>query len=113
MEPHEIAKICHEANRAYCQTLGDTSQKPWEEAPDWQKQSAINGVEYHLANPDSKPSRSHEMWLKEKESTGWKYGPVKCPEKKEHPCCVPFKDLPPEQQIKDILFINIIDAFRK
>ena len=30
----DIAQICHAANRAYCQLLGDNSQLPWSEAPD-------------------------------------------------------------------------------
>ena len=39
-----IAKVCHEVNRAYCMSQGDGSQPRWEDAPDWQKQSAISGV---------------------------------------------------------------------
>ena len=31
------------------------------------------------------------------EADGWKYGPVKDPEKKEHPCFVPYDDLPPSR----------------
>lgn len=59
MEKEEIAKVCHEANRAYCSTLGDNSQVSWEDAPEWQISSAINGVQYHLDNPGSKPEDSH------------------------------------------------------
>lgn len=108
----DIAMICHEANRAYCLAIGDTSQPSWDSAPDWQKTSAINGVNFHLANPDAKPSQSHDNWLAEKTAAGWKYGPVKDPEKKEHPCCVPFYQLPPSQQNKDKLFKAIVDAIR-
>ena len=36
-----IAKVAHETNRSFCQTLGDWSQPTWENAPDWQKESAI------------------------------------------------------------------------
>ena len=108
-----IAKVCHEANRAYCDTLGDYSQKPWEDAPDWQKQSAITGVNFHLSNPDSKPSNSHESWLAEKERDGWKYGPIKDPEKKEHPCFVPYDQLPAEQQAKDYIFLGIVRALER
>ena len=32
------------ANRAYCQMIGDNSQSTWEDAPEWQKQSARKGV---------------------------------------------------------------------
>lgn len=104
----EIAKVCHEANRGYCKALGDDSQLPWEEAPQWAKTSAINGVRFHLDNPNAGPSGSHENWLKEKEKEGWKYGEIKDPEKKEHPCFVPYDQLPKEQQAKDYIFTSIV-----
>lgn len=110
MDVQSIARVCHEVNRAYCQSIGDNSQPSWDEAPDWQKQSAENGVKFHLENPDAKPSHSHEEWLKEKEATGWKYGPVKNPEAKEHPCFVPYDQLPEEQKKKDVLFIAVVHA---
>lgn len=106
-----IARICHEANRAYCMALGDGSQPAWEDAPEWQRASAIKGVRFHRGNPHAGPEASHESWLREKEADGWKWGPVKDPEKKEHPCFVPFDELPEEQQLKDVLFTNIVDAF--
>jgi hypothetical protein len=112
VEINSIARVCHEANRAYCQSIGDNSQPTWEDAPDWQKQSAVNGVAFHLANPYAKPSHSHEEWLKEKKATGWKYGTVKNPELKEHPCFVPYDELPEEQKKKDALFIAVVHALR-
>lgn len=108
MNKTEIARVCHEVNRAYCQAIGDMSQAPWEQAPDWQRESAIKGVEFHVANPDSQPSDSHSAWLTEKGDTGWSYGPVKNAETKEHPCFVPFDQLPREQQAKDYLFLAVV-----
>jgi hypothetical protein len=35
---------------------------------------------------------------------------VKDPEKKEHPCFVPYESLPAEQQAKDHLFKGIVAA---
>jgi hypothetical protein len=99
-----IARICHEANRGYCASLGDQSQVPWEEAPQWQKESAVVGVKAIEANPNLPPSASHEGWSAQKLADGWKYGPVKDADKKEHPCLVPFADLPKEQQAKDFIF---------
>lgn len=99
-----VARTCHEVNRAYCQAIGDNSQVPWEQAPEWQKKSAINGVLFHKNNPNAGPEHSHNSWLAEKEATGWKYGPVKDEEKKEHPCFVPYSELPKEQQAKDYIF---------
>jgi hypothetical protein len=106
----EIARVCHEVNRAYCASIGDHSQPAWEAAPDWQQKSAITGVEFTLANPDAKPSASHESWLAEKMRDGWKYGPVKDPVKKQHPCFVPYGELPPEQKSKDYLFQAVVRA---
>jgi hypothetical protein len=105
-----IAKVCHEANRAYCETLFDYSQKPWGVAEDWQKDSVIKGVEQVLANPGISPSASHEAWLAEKKATGWKYGPIKDTNKKEHPCFVPYEQLPKEQKRKDALFLATVKA---
>jgi len=111
MDTVQIAKICHQANKAYCEALGDTSQPEWEDAPDWQCKSAINGVLYHLEHPDSKPSDSHVNWLAEKRETGWEYGPVKDPDKKQHPCFVPYDQLPEDQKAKDLLFLSIVRCF--
>lgn len=107
-----IAKVCHEVNRAYCLSIGDASQPCWYDAPVWQKASAIDGVRFHQANPGSPPSASHENWLKQKEAEGWRYGPVKDPDKKEHPCFVPYDELPPEQRTKDYLFIAVVEALK-
>ncbi len=112
MSVERIAKICHQTNKAYCETIGDDSQPEWGLAPAWLRDSAVKGVEFHLDHPEATAAASHESWLAEKEATGWKYGPVKNPEAKEHPCFVPFSELPPEQQAKDRLFKAIVDALR-
>lgn len=110
MTIEEIAKVCHEANRVYCASLGDYSQRYWIDAPEWQRKSAINGVQFHIQSPDAGPSGSHESWMKEKVADGWKCGPVKDAEKKEHPCIVPYDQLPQTQQLKDSLFIAIVHS---
>ncbi|WP_180644292.1 RyR domain-containing protein [Acinetobacter bereziniae] len=104
MKTIAIAMMCHAINAAYCQSMGDDSQPTWDDAPDWQRSSAIAGVEMHLANPDATPEQSHESWYKVKEAEGWKYGEVKDMEKKEHPCFLPYEELPDEQKAKDYLF---------
>lgn len=106
----EIAQVCHEANRAYCALLKDKSQLAWEDAPRWQKESATNGVVFHKQNPEAGPSHSHNSWLEEKKLTGWKYGPVKDEVRKEHPCIVPYEELPLEQRMKDYIFAAIVTA---
>lgn len=108
-----IARVCHEINREYCRALGDDSQPAWEEAPDWQVQSAIEGVAFHLANPDAGPEASHANWLETKRAGGWEWGEVKDPEQKTHPCMVPFDELPPEQRAKDFLFRATVHALAR
>lgn len=112
LETVAIARICHETNRRYCRALGDESQRIWEDAPDWQRETCIKGVEFHLANPDAGPDDSHNKWLQEKARTGWTYGEVKDEGAKTHPCFVDFDKLPPDQQAKDRLFKAIVDALR-
>lgn len=110
-----IARVCHEANREYCKTIGDNSQAEWKDAPQWQRDSAVQGVMFHLENHrhrvEPNPAASHENWLKQKTEEGWKYGPVKDPAKKEHPCCVPYHQLPVDQRMKDYIFGGIVAAF--
>lgn len=103
-----IAATAHEANAAYCRSIGDDSQPTWLDAPAWQKDSAINGVKMHFENPDATPRDSHASWYEEKLEAGWKWGEVKDADKKEHPCMVPYDDLPPEQQAKDDLYCSVV-----
>jgi hypothetical protein len=106
----KIAQTAHAANKAWCEANGDFSQPSWDIAPDWQRKSAINGVEFHINNPDAGDSASHDNWMAEKIEDGWVYGDVKDPEQKTHPCIVPFEDLPKVQQVKDALFRSIVHA---
>ena len=87
MDMDQIARVCHEVNKAYCKALGDNSQPTWEDAPEWQRSSARMGVDLH---------------------TMGNFGP----EAKTHPCIVPFADLPREQQAKDYIFRAVVHALR-
>lgn len=100
----KAAEACHNANRKYCQSLGDKSQSTWNKAPDWQKESAIAGVKFHIDNPDADDDASHKSWLAHKDADGWVYGEEKDEKDKTHPCMVPFEELPEEQQKKDAIF---------
>lgn len=105
-----IAEICHEVNRLYCKHGGDTSQRPWNCAPQWQRDSAVNGVLAIVEGRITKPRDSHENWLAEKKANGWKYGPIKNESTKEHPCMVEFEKLSEYQQTKDRIFFNIVKS---
>ena len=113
MKTIAIAMMCHAINAAYCQSMGDDSQPAWDDTPESHKQSLIAGVEMHLANPDATPEQSHESWYKVKEAEGWKYGEVKDMEKKEHPCFLPYEELPDEQKAKDYLFRTTVHLVKQ
>lgn len=112
MSTVDIAIVCHQANKAWCEVNGDDTQKSWELAEDWQRQSAIKGVEFRLANPNAGEDAQHNAWMKDKVDAGWVYGEIKDAEAKTHPCIVDFHDLPEFQQKKDRLFCAIVDALK-
>lgn len=112
MDIYQIARICHEANKAFCDSIGDYTHENWEYAPDWQRQSAVQGVIFNLQDTVIKPEESHKNWMACKLADGWTYGTIKDPEKKTHPCLVPYNELPLEQQIKDHIFASIVQACR-
>ena len=103
-----IARACHSANGCYSDMIGDGMQQPWAAVAD----SVMSGVKFRLANPLSTPEQSHENWLADKTVDGWKYGPVKDVTKKEHPCFVPYDELPVAQRAKDHIFVAVVDGLK-
>lgn len=107
----EIARVAHEANRGYCLFLGDDSQKPWAEAPAWQKDSIRAGVRAIVLDPTITPAESHRRWMGRKMAEGWVYGPTKDTEAKTHPAIVSsFERLPKTMKAKDHIFVAIVRA---
>lgn len=103
-----VAEVCHEANRAMQRHLDDPVSEPWESLDEETKESAIDGVAN--ARGGASPRQSHENWMKFKLAHGWEYGEEKSLEHKTHPLLVDYDDLPPEQQLKDKLFLAIVRA---
>lgn len=109
MTNEQIAMVCHQVNKAYCTALGDLSQAEWELAPEWQRESAIAGVQAHIDSGFTMlPEDSHRAWAEQKIKEGWTYGLAKDPIKKTHPCLVPYAALPVEQRVKDYLFREVV-----
>lgn len=113
IDERDIARICHEANRALQIALADPAvpvSPPWDDAPADQHLSALMGVCAHRDNPDLTPRQSHELWMEHKLAEGWVHGPVKDPEAKTHPCLVPYEELSEGDRVKDELFSAIVRA---
>ena len=109
-EIKRIAVICHEANRALREQLGETDNPTWDNAPEQQRVALLAGVCDALAHPRRSPEDSHDAWAVYKLANGWHYGSTKDEERKTHPCLVPYDQLPHEQQLKDELFLGIVRA---
>ena len=110
MEVREIARICHEANRALQEIQADPTipvSPPWSELDEETQSSAIDGV-WNILTYGTTPEESHANWCRFKVEHGWTLGPVKDEAKKEHPLLVPYDRLPESQQIKDALFHAIV-----
>lgn len=112
LEVLQIAMVCHQANKAWCEANDDNSQKDWHGAEEWQRQSAIMGVEFRLNNPNAGKDSQHNAWMQDKINDGWVYGDIKDAVAKTHPCIVPFEQLPEFQQKKDALFCAIVDSLK-
>lgn len=106
-----IAKAAHYANVLVCDVLNDGMEPlPWEATTEAHKNSLINGVAMVLSTPNPTPEQNHENWLKVKRSEGWIYGEKKNEETKEHPCLVPYNQLPANQRVKDLMFISVVKS---
>jgi hypothetical protein len=103
-----IARVAHEANRAWSAAWGQEVQPAWDEAPEWQVQSTRISITDLLANPSITGRDVHDLWLRQKSDAGWCFGPVKDPGLKTHPSMVPYDDLSDIEKAKDILFRAIV-----
>jgi hypothetical protein len=103
-----LARAAHEANRSYCIYIGDKSHPPWDDAPNWHKESLRKGVVGALRG--NTPEQSHLGWMLAKQLDGWVYGEEKDVLLKTHPCMVPYSKLPGAQKLKDSIFLQTILA---
>lgn len=106
-----ICRIAHQVNKAYCEEIGDVAYSDWEDAPEEYKESMRNGVAQAL-KADFDTEELHQKWMEDRIAKGWVYGPEKDFEKKEHPCLVPYSEIPKEQRVKDSLFKAVVDTFK-
>lgn len=105
-----IAAACYEGTRVVAISAGQPDTGPWADTPDWIRQSCLDGVKFHLDNPLADPSAAHVAWSEAKTRDGWVYWPVKDVEKKQHPCLVPYYELPDYERAKARLFCAVVDA---
>ena len=44
---------------------------------------------------------THEVWARQRIAEGWRPGPARSEEKREHPCLVPYEELPENERDYD------------
>lgn len=44
---------------------------------------------------------THDVWARERFAQGWKYGPSRRDDTKEHPCLLPYEMLPESEKVYD------------
>jgi len=108
-----IARVVHEAIRAYQISLGEVSSPPWDLADNRYREATVSAVRFRIDNPDAKASAQHEHWMGERLSHGWAYGPVKDVERKTHPSLRPFVTLPLAERRKDALIAAVVAALTR
>ena len=106
----DIARVVHEANSGLQAVHGEPVNARWDDAPEWQRWSCVEGVQDALEGLE--PEEHHEAWVETMRAEGWTRGPEKDEAKKTHPYLVPFEELPPEQRAKTRLFLAIVATLR-
>lgn len=107
-----LARIVHEANRAYNVFLDDAvPDAPWDALPEWHKGMIVSRVHAILGGWSA--AQIHDEWVDLMVLAGWSYGPVKDPFAKTHPCLRPWEDLPGFMRRKDELAIAVVKTFAR
>lgn len=94
----------------YCPSGHHLSYGESEAAQERKKREEADGVRKIADGQIRSPEESHHAWSDLKINEGWRYGPVKDPAKREHPCLVPYDELPPEQRAKDRIFFVVVSS---
>lgn len=108
MTNEEIARVARAAMRAYQQSIGDPVSPAWDDAPEWDRESALEGV--RVAQSGATAADRHEAWRRRREAADWVPGPVKDEGARTHPNLVPYAELSLAQRRKDDLFGAIVGA---
>lgn len=112
LTPEDVAEITHEIIQSYKQGLGDEEPLSWLQSEPHQRENSLQGVIYHLTNPDAGPEESHQRMVTNLQMDGWQYGPEKDEVNKLHPCLVPYHELPEDSRRLDHIFLGAVNALR-
>jgi RyR domain-containing protein len=106
-----IARVCHEANRALQNELGEPCpSEPWDTLPLTVRASLIRAVAAVV--PGRTPEEQHNLWMRDRIDAGWVHGPVRNEAAKEHPCLVDYEHVSMGDRLKDMVFLSLVGVLR-
>jgi hypothetical protein len=87
--------------------------EPWHKRDEKFKRQFLDIIEKYCAlEVLPTPKEAHDSWWQSYIDMGWVYGKVRDAERKTHPDMVPFEDLGHEEQIKDAVFLALVQIAR-
>ena len=113
MQIEDISRVVHEANRAYCMSISEYNNAPWDQTSEDLKEHTRKLVKYILEDfkPDlPKPHMLHSKWISIKRDEGWKWGNRYNYELKLHPDFLDYDDLQEDSRRKSPITLGIVKA---
>jgi hypothetical protein len=104
----KVGKTCNDANRAWCEANGDTSNPEWEHVEDWRRSFVLEAVNSVLTG--ASPEQVHDLWRTHKSAAGWSYAVSTDDAAKTSSNMVPYADLSDFTKKKNQLFVAAAKA---
>lgn len=104
------AKVNHEVSNAMKSFYGEAKGKAFDKLSEEEVHELVVACTAVGENPNMSPADVHQLWVDAKLRKGWKQGEVLDQNAMTHPCLVPYEQLSPEDQVKDVIFLAVIKA---
>src|SRR5262245_55015424 len=105
-----IAAVAAAANVEYRHQLGQSAGLSFDKLSPMAQDGICNSIRRIADGELTTPQQSHDAWRETRRLEGWIYGETENREIKTHPDMVHFASLPPQEQYKTLLFINIVKS---
>jgi hypothetical protein len=103
-----IARLTHVVNNSLKQANGEDLMPEWDFLGDEDQNANMASVVAILNGDVTTADQEHNRWAAQKRADGWTYGMVRNNAEKIHPMLVPFEELDPIQQAKDLVRFAIV-----
>jgi len=107
---HEVGRIVHEGQRAFCCATGDPYHVEWDNVSGTRYNNTMLDVLWMSNNPYLTAKELHVLWMDYRTSLGWSYGEKRSDALKQHPCLLPWNDLDSIERCKISLLRSTLFA---